>query len=895
MNRLLLSASLLLVALLPLEAQETTGDILGRVQDDAGRPLTAVTVTLRGEAAGWTRRATTSDDGSYRLRLLPPGVYSLVVQRIGFAPMRLDSVHVRLGATTAPPTVTLRPAAVALADNRVVAPSVSLDPERTTVGGQLDATELAGLPGARDHTALIATLPHANTSFFGDGPNVGGATGLENAFFVDGVNTTEPLKATQGISLPFNFVQSVQVRSGGFEAQYGRALGAVVNAVTHTGTNTVEWDAFAFATSAALTADSRALPTLGERDRVAHDAGLRVSGPVVRDHLWFSAAINPRRERAMRRIGSLGEFADTRTTNVFAGKLTWEPAATSRVELSMFGDPTERDGVDLPPFSEGLVPTTPDPYLFRDRSGGSAVVLRAHHTVGDALLFEASASQVGSRTDRVGRTDVGTNDETFRDRFLGTISGGVPWDRAQQLLTNVTMRATLSVGTHLVLAGAEMEELRVTRRFHSIGIGDIERSDDSTYALRSQGMAARFGNQIPTFYLQDAWRVTPNLTLSAGLRWSRQSLSGQSGRVAQRLSHEWQPRAGFSWAMGRERRARVFGSAGRYYQQQPLNLATLYFVDYEFVEMRSIGDPRVPGTTIDTVLNASSRESDFAGTADGASAEHSDEYTLGFERLVGTETVVTIRGIRRTLQGAFQQGVDASCPLFFCIGTPGEGTLAFLPEPRREYTAVELSLVGGRAPLRYRASYVFSRNYGNYVGLYSSDNALANPGNNYGYTTAAQAENSVGLLPNDRPHVFKVSGIWALNAALEIGAVASWSSGTPINKYAADSTLGAWVSGYLVPRGSAGRTPSVFDVSLRLAYVVQPQALGHVRIFVDANHLSNQQAPVRVDQQYNYVWSAGAPVVNPNYRKPLAFSPPASIRFGVQWTPVNPAGTSTGR
>lgn len=239
------------------------------------------------------------------------------------------------------------------------------------------------------------------------------------------------------------------------------------------------------------------------------------------------------------------------------------------------------------------------------------------------------------------------------------------------------------------------------------------------------------------------------------------------------------------------------------------------------------------------------------------------------------------------LRGAFQQGMSLAptplCPFGFCVGTPGEGALDFLPRVRREYSALELGIVGTTDRLRYRASYVFSRNRGNFVGLYGSDWYFGNPGVAYGLTFAYQAPNSTGALPNDRPHVAKVSGVWSATPALQVGTVFTWASGSPINEFGVGPNESSVFPTFLVPRGSAGRMPSILEMDLRMSYALTRGPMSGSRVTLDALHLGNRQTTVRVDQQHYF--GAGATNPNPGYGLPLLFTPATLYRVGLQWTP----------
>jgi hypothetical protein len=217
------------------------------------------------------------------------------------------------------------------------------------------------------------------------------------------------------------------------------------------------------------------------------------------------------------------------------------------------------------------------------------------------------------------------------------------------------------------------------------------------------------------------------------------------------------------------------------------------------------------------------------------------------------------------------------------LGTPGEGDFAVLPPPKRTYAALELSLTGGWSRLRYRTSYVLSRSHGNYSGLFDSDQGIANPGKVTGFYIPEQAVNTEGLLPNDRPHVLKLSAAYETGFGLAPGVFLAWMSGTPINDWV---LIPPGYPVFLAPRGTAGRTPAVWDLNLRLAYAVPWQLNAEGRIVLDFLHLGNPQQTVTVDQWHYFGRDpAGNPTLpNDQYLGPTGYQPPMTVRVGVEIT-----------
>jgi hypothetical protein len=790
----------------------------------------------------------------------------------------MQQVRVQLGRTTVVGEIMMERGTVVLSDVKVVAPRITLDPTRTTIGATLEASDYSALPAERDYKSLISILPHINTSYYGDPANSGGSSGLENMYFIDGVNVTSPLKATTGTSHPSNFVRTVQVRAGGYEAQYGRALGAVVNAVTYTGSNKLDGSVFGFFNHDGLTAEPKSQPTLRERGSYNYDIGARVGGPLIRDRLWFSAAYNPRIDHVEKTIAGLGAYSDDRRVHSFAGKLTWRAKTATNVELSVFGDPTKHNTVAQNPLYEGLTPLTPDPYLIRLSQGGTTVSLRASSGLTPSLTIDGSVARSSIRQSEESGTERGRTDGVILDFVEHTLDGGGLWqERVNQQRTAVTARGTLTVGRHTFILGTEYEDNQAVRSFGVPGDGFTFRPDANDYQVHSEGTSAELHNRVPTAYLQDSWRIGGEIIVNAGVRWSNQLLTGASGRTAQRFPNEWQPRLGFSWEPGRVGEQRIFGSYGRFYQQTPLNLSSLWYVDYNFRTAYYSSDPRA-GANPDSVTGGIDLETSWANSIAGLAVENFDEFTLGYERLLGASRI-TLRGVRRDLRSSFQWGRGPDG--VFVIGTPGKGKFSFLPPPKREYTALELGMDGELLRTAYRASYVLSRTWGNYTGLYNQDAGEANPGGQNTLIAPHQAVNSTGLLPADRTHVLKVVATRRVGTAFVAGTFITWQSGTPLNDFGSGPN-GAFAPTFLVRRGSAGRTPSILDLNFRLSSA-RRFLRSNTRIVVDALHVGNARTPVRFDQQHFYAIENGAQTnPNPNYLRPVAFQPPMTFRLGVE-------------
>ena len=862
-------------------AQQVDGSLEARVVDPAGKPLAYANVAVNGPQLQGLRHTITDRAGHARLLALPVGVYTVRITHIAHHEVVLEQVFVELGRTTGLGEIRMEPRTLTVAPVVVIAPRVTLDPVHTMAGATLDARDYDALPVDRDYKSIIKILPHANTSYRGDPVNVGGSTGLENMYYIDGVNVTDTKAGGRATSLPYNFVRAVEVKTGGYEAQHGRALGALVNAVTYSGTNDFESSVFGFVQPGSLAMKPRQAPLIGETGAISYDFGARVSGPLIRDRLWYSVAANPRTDQVEKEIVGHGSYVDRTAAIRIASKLTWHASSETRVELSVFGDPTTQDLVGRPYFGGITSVTNPDPQLGKMETGGVVASLRATAAPTRSLLVQASVARQWDRSSFEGATPLGRSQELYLDYVQGSMGGGVGvMQKEDRGRTSLTARGTLMLPRHTLVAGVDYEIATITSGLTN---RSISRFDSTTFVYSYDTYSGTLCHRAPAVYLQDNWRLTERFVFNPGLRWSGQYLVGASGRTAQRIADEWQPRLGFSWQLGRKKTQRLFGSYGRFYQTLPMNITTAWFVDWVSKQSYYHTDPRQPGAVPYEVFDVSTLESDYAKEIPGLEAENFDEFTLGYERLLGAETKLTVRGMRRELRSSFQWGVDLSRNPIFVLGTPGEGDFDFLPAPKRQYTALEVAAEGVWRKLQFRTSYVLSRTWGNYPGLYNSDMNFALPGGVSTFYMPFQALNSTGVLPNDHTHVVKLSAASTAGWGLAFGAFVTYESGVPINDFAA-GPWGPLIPSFLVPRGTAGRTPGLWNLDLRLAYDLPVARSSRTQVHLDLLNVGNPRRTVLVDETHYMTLDAdGNPATpNPMYRHPVAYQPPMAARLGMQ-------------
>lgn len=876
---------------LPATGQEVTGELVGRVVASDQQPMEGVRIEVSGTGMPGVRVGVSDDEGAFRLLAVQAGSYSVRLTRIGFRSLLVADVSIRLGLTTNLGRLMMDVEAVEMEPLVVTATQALIDPSATTMGANLTAEAYDDLPADRAYASIVPFLPQANQSFSGDAVNVAGSTGLENAYFIEGVNVTDPFRATTGTDLPHNFVREIQFKVGGYEARYEKALGGVINVITHSGGDELKGQAYGFFSNSALTGDPRpGLLETSTGDFSSWDLGFDLGGPIVREKATFFAAYNPSFESKQVEIPGLGFHDDQLTAHRFAAKVDWRPGPDTDLALSVFGDPTVQSRVGDPSsfLTAGSAPAAlenPDPFLGHTESGGTNISLTARTRFGSWALVDGVLARHGRRDDIVGDTQFGRDEPLFQDLATGTWSGGFgTFQEMNSTRYSAKLGSTLLLGSHTVRGGLEYEESVVDLDTRLTEPGLIQKVGPSTFAVLVATMDFDVRNRVPAAYVQDSWEVSERLTLNAGLRWSGQWFIGAADSVAQSIPDQYQPRLGFVFQPGLLGTQRIFGHFGRFYQGLPLFSTTLGGTTWDNRVLIFDQDPRLPEVEpVSEQVFADPEGPPASSKVEGLQGEHQDELLLGYERALWTHTKLGVQGIHRSLRAAVGSGFDPA--VGFVSGNPGKGELDFLPEAKREYTALVLVLERAGAPrLNYMVSYVLSRNRGNYSGLFNSDAGFAGPGNHFSLQLAEQAENSTGLLPNDRPHVFKLFASYRFDFGLTAGTFFTAQSGTPLNELGA--TFLPFRPSFLVERGSAGRTPAIWDLNFRLSFDLGSAGTLPTpgRLILDVRHLGSPQKIVRLDQvRYLAVDESGdqgSP--NPSYGEAIAYQPPISVRLGFE-------------
>ncbi len=310
------------------QAQERTGAVSGTLTDASGGVLPGVSVTLTDTRTNRSTTVVTDGAGMYRVDL-EPGLYSARFELSGFARQEVPQIEVLLGRTFTV-NASLKVGNVSEAVQVTAEASPLIDFTSATVTHSLTAEQLDRMPKARSFQAVALTAPGVNAGEIEGGFQVHGASGAENSYTIDGVTTNSVLYGSSRQDTVFEYLQEVQVKTTGINAEYGGALGGVISAVTKSGGNIFSGEIHEYFSGNPISAgpvqrlsldpvDDTTVRNVQDtkQDAVRNEIGGSLGGPIVRDRLFFFgsvfASLRPPHERVpvFERHGSRRDQAGT--------------------------------------------------------------------------------------------------------------------------------------------------------------------------------------------------------------------------------------------------------------------------------------------------------------------------------------------------------------------------------------------------------------------------------------------------------------------------------------------------------------------------------------------------------------------------------------------------------
>ncbi len=572
----------------PAAAQDVTaGTLSGTVTDSAGNPVSGASVVIESVDRGFSRNTTTSSGGSISVPSLSVGNYNVTISGSGFATTRVENVSVSLGGNSYSFVVGDSEGSQIVVSGAAVR---KVDFSGTATGVVFNVQEVVErVPVARNIEAIQLLTPQvtaADTAF--GGVSIGGSSVAENIYYINGMNVTNFRTFVGGTTVPFEFYDQVQVKTGGYQAEFGRNTGGAVIALSRSGSNTfhggfnVTYSGNSLRDTAPDTYTQN--NDLDKRDQI--EGNIWASGPIIKDRLFFFAFYNPRHFTQSDTAQSEGEdsagvpngvFTDTNLTerlnnkSFYGGKLDLNLFDGHRVEGTYFNDSQDE-----------VVKTNGSPTT--NFSGGENYIVK--YTGSFTNWFTLSALYGRSKFNQ---TSAGADDSTpyVLDGRVGSLTyvAGNPAgtiDTGKDARTNYRVDADLSfslLGEHNLRVGWDLEKLQADNatiysggiyyRFYRAGatgaLAGLIAPNTDYVRVRNLNSGGSFQSENTAFYIQDDWDVTDRINLSLGLRNDKFVNKDGLGAPFTTLKNQWAPRLGVNFDPTGDKTARISAFYGRYY------------------------------------------------------------------------------------------------------------------------------------------------------------------------------------------------------------------------------------------------------------------------------------------------------------------------------------------
>jgi hypothetical protein len=823
-------------------AQTTTGRLVGTTVDESGTELPGVTVTIDSPALiGGARTKVTDTRGEFVFLSLGPGNYSISAAITGFTTQERTGLKVPLGGAA---VVNLTMPMSAFSGEIEVTDEIPvIDTTQVNTGQVFREDYMQGSAigsGNRDYTTIVnqtAGVVGGNSWAGVNQPRVLGSSIGDNAFFIDGMDATNPVMATTTTRLNFDAIGEIQLQTGGFEAEYGRATGGIINLVSKSGGNQFNGTFDIRYRNDAFQESGEHYDT-DERDSRYSVLGATLGGPIVRDRAWFFASYG-RTEDVFTPVDAAA--AEATRGQTYLAKITWQIGPSWRLAGKYTTDPMTIDywGVSRTRLPEAAAFKKGTTTLFSTELNSVLTDSLVWNTTLGRYHYLSNVYPQSGDLAAIGHFNFDT----------GIASGNYTvqqyWDTSRvDLTTDLTWFVDEVAGAHEIKGGIEYSDLFFESAWCRTGTPNGERCVDGGVGFYFQDIGIdesvpwfmwEEGTQGPTDYdgslatafIQDAWRPARNLTLKLGLRYDRVTYNTNTGLQIADMDM-FQPRLGLSWDLRSDAKNILRGSWGRFMHPNMMTLPSLV-ADIDQPQYRWYSCSGVLPLAFEVPI-ASADECEAFAAASGFGyrmdnegwdpfgwvlspnehytsepnqidpnlrASYAEELILAFEREAGPQSAIELTFIDKKSRDIIDDTCNGNWP------TPTQGSacdffvLANFDELRRDYRALMVTFETRRLGwLSLLASYT-----------YSSSKGSVEYTQNQGFEVDLYPwhyESIYGHLGDHRKHRVKVNGFANFRGDWTIAFDARWTSAFPWAPVedAGDIPEMAWGINFVEPWGS---------------------------------------------------------------------------------------------
>jgi len=592
----------------------TSGNIAGKVVGADGASIAGATVTVTS-AQGTTRTLTTGSDGSFFAPALQAGRYTASISAPGFETASNQVVAITAGGSNNF-VFTLQTIGT-VSEIVISATRATQDFSRTDTGLVVDVQDVASrVPLGRTINSAVLLSPGTGTADATIAANgvrrnqsavtVSGTSAAESVYYINGLNVTDQRTFLGYSDLPFEAIQSVDVKTGGYQAEFGRGTGGVVNIVTRSGSNDFHFGASTQWTPNSLRGKRGTTYAPGGNNSVGqqvynqyskadtNEQTIWASGPIIEDHVFAFLLYNARYTSTKGPVSYANPTTANGTqTNTkyndprWFGKFDFVLNENHRVEATIFSDSATTDYAPLN-FSRATGKSTGALNRYWQNSGGLNQIYKYTGVFTDWFTLSALYGKIESDY-----KDYGPNVEQPGILDYGALGGGNATSGRQGGPFNLEgkdSRKTYRVdgdfyfkalGDHHLKVGYDREDLLSTavsaysggalyyayaQADCPVGAGAFGCVEKLTFANIGD-----FEAEQSAWYVQDSWQLTPNFSLQLGVRADIYDYKNVDGKSYINIDNQYAPRLGFNWDPFGNGDDKVYGSFGDYYLPIALN------------------------------------------------------------------------------------------------------------------------------------------------------------------------------------------------------------------------------------------------------------------------------------------------------------------------------------
>jgi hypothetical protein len=839
-------------------AQLGTAAISGTVTDQNGAAIAQARVVVRNKATGQAREARTGEDGVYTIRNLLPATYEVRIEAQGFSAAVADNVELRVGEVTTV-SVSLKPAGAIEAVQVLASEAVGVDTTSSQVSGVISDRTLANLPlNGRNFLDLAFLIPGNRPAPNFDPTKTttievssAGQLGRGGNIAVDGADNNDDVVGGTLQNFPQDSIQEFQIIVNRFSAEIGRSASSAINIVTKSGSNDIHGSAAFFFRNDTLSAlpatlDRAIVETLGKPDFDREQYAGTLGGPIKRDRAWWFTSFEYRKQDSVvltgvrdfnaRRVITSFSPAPLRET-MLVGRGDWQARTNDRMAFR-YALQREND-VDRGSLRRPIGTADNRQHSFNNYQ---SFVYNWVHTFSPRLLNDF----VFHENNFINLIPTFVNRNELR--FPSVQDGGnfrIP-QRTRQNRVQFRDNVSWIAGAHALKFGGEYQRLDTDALFDLFGSGTIFLTEDFAardrngdgkiddfdipIALTIRSAAPKRPPTVPdvdnnflALYVQDDWKVRPNLTINIGLRYELdtnvknidnfgdinpivRSFLSPGGR--KRDKKNFAPRIGFNWDPFSDGRTSIHGGYGIYYDRIVLEVPLLErLLDGRALPLEVRGGSELDASGRFKAGTPTLRNPFVGPLIPGAGAiginiidnnmdtPYVQQFNLGIQREIMRDLIISVDGIH-------------SFGSKFIIGRPigevfnpvvgGTDSVVNLESSVKNWYDALLINVQKRYSNRFsfNASYTLSKAFN-----FSNDDQIP-------FQVGPLDPNNLrlekGPPPNDERHRFTFAGVFDVPFGIQVSPIVTLSSDVPI-----DIQLPPDIGGTRIPllqRNAGGRT-----------------------------------------------------------------------------------------